>query len=326
MAEKNMNPFRRKKIYVAGHNGMAGSAILRNLAEGGYRNIIIKDSRNLDLRNQCETEKFIKDEKPEVIIIAAAKVGGIQANNIYRGEFLYDNIMIAANIINSAYKYGVEKLIFLGSSCIYPKNAAQPIKEEELLNGRLEYTNEPYAISKIAGIKMCENYYRQYGCNFISIMPCNLYGPNDNYDLNNSHVLPALIRKFHNAAKAKDNSVVIWGTGMPEREFLYVDDLASAVRFMLENIDAKDISDSGISHINAGYGKDITIRHLAELITAITDYKGDLIFDSSKPDGTQKKLMDSTRINKLGWRAKTNLEEGISKTYKWFKEHYSADN
>ena len=246
-------------------------------------------------------------EKPEVVIVAAAKVGGILANNTYRAEFIYDNLMIEANIIHNAYKAGVEKLIFLGSSCIYPKLAPQPLKEEYLLSDYLEFTNEPYAIAKIAGIKLCENYYRQYGCNFYSVMPTNMYGPNDNFDLNTSHVLPALIRKFHEAKEKNQKEVVIWGTGKPLREFLFVEDLADAILFLFENVDAKDLYEKGISHLNIGTGKDITINELAELIAEIIGFKGKIIHDSSKPDGTPRKLLDVSRLNSLGWKYKTEF-------------------
>lgn len=314
------NSYKEKKIYLAGHTGMVGSAIKRGLEKNGYKNLLVKDFPGLDLMRQDETEKLFEDEKPEVVIIAAAKVGGILANNTYRADFIYDNLMIEANVINAAYKNDVEKLIFLGSSCIYPKLAPQPLKEEYLLSGYLEFTNEPYAIAKIAGLKLCENYYRQYGCNFYSTMPTNMYGPYDNFDLQTSHVLPALIRKFYEAKKNNDKSVTVWGTGNPLREFLYVEDLADAIIFMMENVEAKDIYDNGISHLNIGTGKDISIIDLAKLISGIIDYEGEIICDSSKPNGTPRKLMDVTRINSLGWEYKTELRNGIEKTYKWFLE------
>ena len=251
--------------------------------------------------------------------MAAAKVGGILANNTYRAEYIYDNLMIETNIINSAYKSGVEKLIFLGSSCIYPKLAPQPLKEEYLLSDYLEYTNEPYAVAKIAGIKLCENYYQQYGCNFFSAMPTNLYGPNDNFDLETSHVLPALIRKFHEAKLSNKSDVILWGTGEPKREFLYVDDLAEAILFLLENVNAKDLYDNGISQINVGTGEDLTIDELAKKISNIVDYKGKIVYDSSKPDGTPRKLMDVSRLHKLGWKHNTSLEDGIKLAYEFFK-------
>lgn len=324
-----------KKIYIAGHGGMVGSAIYRNLTANKYFNIITKGSAELDLRKQSDVNEFFSAEKPDIIIVAAAKVGGILANDTFRAEFLYDNLMIEANIINAAHKYRAGKLLFLGSSCIYPKMAAQPIKEEELLSGYLESTNEPYAIAKIAGLKLCESYFKQYGSNFFSIMPCNLYGPYDNFDLRSSHVLPAFIRKFHSAVKDKHearqlenskdfkNTVTVWGSGKPEREFLYVDDLADAVRFVLENVEAKDLYSLGISHLNVGSGMDVTIKWLAEKVADVSGYKGEITFDNSKPDGTPKKLMDSSRIKTLGWKSKTSLDEGIKLTYDWFNEYSS---
>jgi len=312
------NSYKEKKIYLAGHTGMVGSAIKRRLEENNYKNLLVKDFPGLDLMRQDETEKLFEDEKPEVVIVAAARVGGILANNTYRADFIYDNLMIEANVINAAYKNDIEKLIFLGSSCIYPKLASQPLKEEYLLSGYLEFTNEPYAIAKIAGLKLCENYYRQYGSNFYSAMPTNMYGPYDNFDLQTSHVLPALIRKFYEAKKKNDKSVTVWGTGKPLREFLYVEDLADAIIFMIENVEAKDIYDNGISHLNVGTGKDISIIDLAKLISSLIDYEGEIICDSSKPDGTPRKLMDVTRINSLGWKYNTELRDGIEKTYKWF--------
>lgn len=310
--------YKNKKIYVAGHNGMVGSAIMRALQKNGYENLITKSFTELDLRRQSDVEKFFQQEKPEFVIVAAAKVGGILANNTYRAEFLYDNLMIEANLIHASYLNSAEKLIFLGSSCIYPKLAPQPLKEEYLLSGYLEFTNEPYAIAKIAGIKLCENYFRQYGCNFISAMPTNLYGPNDNFDLQTSHVLPALIRKFHEAKTQELSSVTIWGTGKPLREFLYVDDLAEAIIFMMESIDAKNLYNLGITHLNVGSGKDISISDLANLVAQIIGFKGKIEYDLSKPDGTPRKLMDVSRINSLGWKYKTELEEGIKLTYEWF--------
>ena len=314
----NQSKYLNKKIYIAGHTGMVGSAITGELKKRGYQNLVLKNYPGLDLIRQNEVEKFFETEKPEVVIVAAAKVGGILANNTYRAEFIYDNLMIEANIIHNAYKSGVEKLIFLGSSCIYPKLAPQPLKEEYLLSDYLEFTNEPYAIAKIAGIKLCENYYRQYGSNFYSVMPTNMYGPNDNFDLNTSHVLPALIRKFHEAKEKNKSEVVIWGTGKPLREFLFVEDLADAIIFLLENIDAKDLYERGISHLNIGTGKDLTILELAKLVAEIIGFKGKIALDSSKPDGTPRKLLDVSRINSLGWKYTTDLREGIIKTYKWF--------
>ena len=307
------------KIYIAGHKGMVGSAIIRELQKRGYNNLLTKSFSELNLVRQKETEEFFETEKPEIVIVAAAKVGGILANNTYRAEFIYNNLMIESNIINTAYKNGVEKLIFLGSSCIYPKLAPQPLKEEYLLSDYLEYTNEPYAIAKIAGIKLCENYYKQYGCNYYSAMPTNLYGQNDNFNLETSHVLPALIRKFHEAKlNDKKSNVVLWGSGKPKREFLYVDDLAEAIVFLMEDINAKDLYENGISQLNVGTGEDLSISELANLISDIVGFKGEIVYDSSKPDGTPRKLMDVSRINKLGWKYKTSLKEGIEKTYQWF--------
>jgi GDP-L-fucose synthase len=317
-----MNDLKNKKIYLAGHTGMVGSAIYRELLSLGYKNIITKDLIELDLRSQSAVEKFFATTKPEVLIIAAAKVGGILANNTYRAEFLYDNLMIEANLTHSSYLNKVEKVVFLGSSCIYPKLAPQPLKEEYLLTDTLEFTNEPYAIAKIAGIKLCESYYRQYGCNYISAMPTNLYGPNDNFNLETSHVLPAMIRKFHEAKVQGKDSVIIWGTGKPLREFMYVEDLANAIVFMMENIQAKDLYEKGITHLNVGSGKDITIADLAKLISEIIGFEGKIEYDSSKPDGTPRKLMDVTRINSLGWQFKTELSDGIAKTYEWFLEKH----
>jgi GDP-L-fucose synthase len=317
-----MNELKNKKVYLAGHTGMVGSAIFRELESRGYKNIIHKDLSGLDLRNQAEVQKFFSETKPEIVIIAAAKVGGILANNTYRAEFLYDNLMIEANLIHASYLNKVEKVVFLGSSCIYPKLAPQPLKEEYLLTDTLEFTNEPYAIAKIAGIKLCENYYRQYNRNYISAMPTNLYGPNDNFNLETSHVLPALIRKFHEAKIENKDSVTIWGTGKPLREFMYVEDLANAILFMMENIDAKDLYEKGITHLNVGTGKDITISDLAKLISEIIGFNGVIKYDSTKPDGTPRKLMDVTRINSLGWKYKTELKEGIIKTYNFFKQKH----
>lgn len=312
--------YHNKKIYLAGHTGMVGSAIMRDLQKKGYKKIIVRDFSELDLTRQKDVEEFFTKEKPEIVIVAAAKVGGILANNTFRAEFLYDNLMIESNIIHSAYRNGAEKLIFLGSSCIYPKLAPQPLKEEYLLSDFLEFTNEPYAIAKITGIKLCENYFRQYGSNFYSAMPTNLYGPNDNFDLSTSHVLPALIRKFHEAKAGGNNEVTIWGTGKPLREFLYVEDLADGIQFLLENIDAADLYGSGISQINVGSGKDLSIADLATLIAEVVDFRGKVVYDTSKPDGTPRKLMDVSRINKLGWTYKTELRDGIIKTYNHYKQ------
>ncbi len=302
------------KIYIAGHNGMVGSAIVRNLESKGYTNLLFFSSKELDLRDQRSVVDFYKEHQPEYIFLAAAKVGGIQANNRYRAEFLYDNLAIEMNVIHQAYLHKVKKLLFLGSSCIYPKQAPQPLKEEYLLSGYLEDTNEPYAIAKITGIKLCEAYRFQYGCNFISAMPTNLYGPNDNFDLQNSHVLPALIRKFHEAKLNKSPFVEVWGSGKPYREFLHVDDLAEACFLLMQRYD-----ESGF--LNVGYGEDITIADLAKLISEIVGYQGEIQFNPSKPDGTMRKLMDSSKIQLLGWHPEINLREGISRTYKQFKQH-----
>jgi len=316
-----MKNYKNHKIYLAGHNGMVGSAIRRELERNGYQNLVYRDLSELDLTRQGDVEGFFEKEKPQVVIIAAAKVGGILANNTYRAEFIYDNLMIESNLIHAAHKNSVEKLIFLGSSCIYPKLAPQPLKEEYLLSDYLEFTNEPYAIAKIAGIKMCENYFRQYGSNFYSAMPTNLFGPFDNFNLETSHVLPALIRKFHEAKKESKKEVMLWGTGKPKREFLYVEDLAEAIRFLLENVEAKNIYENNISLINVGTGEDLTINELAKLISDAIGFNGKIIYDSSKPDGTPRKLMDVSRINNLGWKYKTPLKEGIEKSYKWFLEN-----
>lgn len=310
------------KIYLAGHDGMVGSAILSELNSKGYENIIIRSLAELDLRRQKNVEELFNSEKPDIVIIAAAKVGGIIANNTYRAEFLYDNIMIEANIIHASHQIGVEKLLFLGSSCIYPKNAPQPLKEEYLLTDILEPTNEPYAIAKITGIKLCENYYRQFGDNFLSVMPTNLYGPHDNFNLQTSHVLPALIRKFHEAKSQNSPTVTVWGTGKVYREFLYVQDMANACVELLISINAEDIYKQGISHINIGAGKDLTISDLAHLVAEIVQYSGEIVYDKSKPDGVYKKLLDVTRLHKFGWREKTSLREGIDKAYKWYLENY----
>ncbi len=318
---ENISDKLNKKIYIAGHRGMVGSAIHRDLIAKGFTNIITKELNELDLIRQQDVEDFFNAEQPDYVIVAAAKVGGIMANNIYRAQFIYENLMIESNIIHSAYKCGVEKLIFLGSSCIYPKLAPQPLKEEYLLTGELEYTNEPYAIAKIAGIKLCESYYKQYGSNFFSVMPTNLYGPFDNFNLETSHVLPALIRKYHDAKIAGSQSVTNWGTGTPMREFLFVEDLADAINFLLVNINAKDLYDNGLTHINIGTGEDLTIGELAAIVAKVVEFKGETIYDSSKPDGTPRKLMDISRLHNLGWHHKTGLEEGIRKAYNWFLEN-----
>jgi GDP-L-fucose synthase len=305
------------KIYVAGHSGMVGSAILRRLGASGYSNVITRTSRQLDLRCQDSIEEFFVKEKPAYVFLAAAKVGGILANSTYKAEFIYDNIMIAANIIHTAYKVGVKKLLNLGSSCIYPKLAPQPLKEEYLLTGTLEPTNEPYAIAKISAIKLCRYYNEQYGNNFISVMPTNLYGPNDNFDLKTSHVLPALIRKFHEAKTNNSSFVNLWGTGNPCREFLYVDDLADACVYLMEKYEYQDIGE----FINIGTGRDLTINELAKLIRDIVGYEGKIEWDSSKPDGTPRKLLDVSLMKGLGWQAQTGLKEGIKKSYKWYIEN-----
>jgi len=343
---------KNSKIYVAGHNGLVGSAICKNLNKKGFSNLIYKPSSQLDLKNQADVKFFFEKEKPEYVFLAAAKVGGIAANNTYRAEFIYDNMSIQNNVIHYSYYYGVKKLLFIGSSCVYPKMAPQPLKENSLLTSELEYTNEPYAIAKIAGLKMCESYNIQYGTNFIATMPTNLYGSNDNFDLEKSHVLPALIRKIHlakllgeNKKKAVINNlglksekdvdvilsqfgitskeVTVWGSGKPLREFLYVDDMADACVFLLENIHFSDISkdkkEIRNTHINIGTGIEISIRDLAHLIKQIIGFKGNIIFDNTKPDGTPRKLTDVTKLHSLGWRHKVNLEEGISKVYEWYR-------
>ena len=304
---------KNSKIYVAGHRGLVGSAIVRNLEERGFTNIIGKTHKELDLTRQDEVEKFFEIEKPEYVFLAAAKVGGIQANNTTPAEFIYDNLMIETNIINSAYKNEVKKLLFLGSSCIYPKFAEQPIKEECLLTGELEPTNEAYAIAKITGIELCKFYRRQYGCDFISAMPTNLYGINDNFDLETSHVLPALIRKFHEAKINNAEEVIMWGTGRPLREFMYVDDLADALVHLMLNY-------SDEIHVNMGTGKDLTIGKLAEIVKEVVGFKGKIVNDLSKPDGTPRKLLDVSRLESTGWKYKTELREGIEKVYKWYLE------
>lgn len=301
------------KIYIAGHRGMVGSAILRKLESEGFHNIITRTSSELDLRNQADVRAFFEAERPEYIFLAAAKVGGIMANNIYRAEFLNDNLLIQNNVIDSAYRTDAKKLMFLGSSCIYPKLAPQPLREDSLLTGLLEPTNEPYAIAKIAGIKMCEAYRSQYGSNFISVMPTNLYGPNDNYDLNNSHVLPAMIRKFHEAKEEGKPFVELWGTGSPLREFLHADDLAAACYFLMQNY-----NEAGF--LNIGVGSDVTIKHLAEMIRKVVGFEGEIKWNTDKPDGTPRKLMDVSKLHALGWKHTIDLEEGIRRTYQDFLE------
>jgi GDP-L-fucose synthase len=299
------------KIYVAGHRGLVGSAIVRRLQRAGFGNLVTRTSSELDLRDQQAVAAFFAAEKPDYVFLAAAKVGGILANNTYPAEFIYDNLAIQLNVIHQSYLNGVKKLLFLGSSCIYPKFAPQPMREEYLLDGKLEPTNEPYAIAKIAGIKMCQSYNRQYGTRYISVMPTNLYGPNDNFDLQNSHVLPALIRKFHEAKEKGQPYVEVWGSGTPRREFLHADDLADACLFLMQTYDDSEI-------VNIGVGEDISIAELAELIREVVGYEGELRFDRSKPDGTPRKLLDVSRLHSLGWQAAIPLREGIEQTYRWY--------
>jgi GDP-L-fucose synthase len=305
---------KNSKIYLAGHNGLVGSAIMRKLEKNGYSNIIFRKLEELDLRDFRAVEAFFSEEKPEYVFLAAAKVGGILANNDFGGDFIYDNLMIEANIIKCAQLHDVKKLLFLGSSCIYPKFAPQPINEECFLDGKLEETNKPYAVAKIAGIIMCQAFNKQFNTNFISVMPTNLYGPNDNFNLQSSHVMPALIRKFHEAKINKEQTVSVWGSGNPSREFLHVDDLADAVLYLMNNYDDGEI-------INIGTGKDITIKELAEMIKDLVGFTGDIIFDASKPDGTPKKQLDVTKLTAVGWKAKIDLREGITGVYEWFKNN-----
>ena len=305
------------KIYIAGHRGMVGSAIHRKLQGKGFHNFVLRTSKELDLRNQQAVSDFFQTEKPDYVFLAAAKVGGIIANNTYRADFLFENLAIQNNVIHSAYETDVKKLMFLGSSCIYPKLAPQPLKEEYLLSGFLEETNEPYAIAKIAGIKLCEAYRSQYGCDFISVMPTNLYGPNDNYDLQNSHVLPAMIRKFHEAKVSNNESVTLWGTGSPMREFLHADDLAEACTYLMENYSEPQL-------INVGTGTDVTIKELAETVCKIVGFEGELIWDTTKPDGTPRKLMDVSKLHAQGWKHKMELKEGIALAYQDFLEHHDT--
>lgn len=311
------NPMEKNaKVYIAGHRGMVGGAILRRLQQQGFENLLTRTSAELDLRVQADVFRLFDTERPDYVFLAAAKVGGILANNTYRAEFLYDNLMIEANIIEAAHRYGVNKLMFLGSSCIYPRLAPQPLREDYLLTGPLEDTNEPYAIAKIAGIKLCESYRDQYGSNFISAMPTNLYGIGDNYDLQKSHVLPALIRKFHEATVRGDRTVTIWGTGTPRREFLYADDLAEACVFLMDRYDGREL-------VNIGTGEDLSIRELAELVAEATGFTGDLVFDTGKPDGTPRKLMDVSKLHGLGWRHTVELPEGIRRSYEdYLKTHF----
>ena len=305
------------KIFVAGHHGLVGSAIVRNLENHGYKNLVLRSRKETDLTNSTAVARLFETESPEYVFLAAAKVGGILANSSYPADFIRDNLAIQLNVIDAAYKNGVKKLEFLGSSCIYPKFAPQPMKEEYLLTGALEPTNEWYAIAKIAGIKLCQAYRQQYGFNAISLMPTNLYGPGDNFDLKNSHVLPALIRKFHEAKMEGRNEVVIWGTGTPRREFLHVDDLASAAVFLMEQYDGAEI-------VNVGVGEDVTIAELAGIVKRVVGFEGNLVFDTTKPDGTPRKLLDVSRLTGLGWRAATTLEQGIDSTYRWFLTHVES--
>jgi GDP-L-fucose synthase len=304
------------KIYVAGHGGLVGSALLRRLEQGGYHNVITAPSSDLDLRSQSDVNEFMAEHKPEQVILAAGKVGGIHANNSFPAQFLYDNLMIHGTVIHAAHEVGVEKLLYLGSSCIYPRMARQPITEDELLTGALEPTNEGYALAKIAGIKMCETYKRQYGDNFVSAMPTNLYGPNDNFDLDGSHVIPALMRKFHDAKQAGEPTVEVWGTGSVMREFLHVDDLADACIFLLDSYD-------GLQHVNVGTGEDQTIKELAELIGQIVYPEATLSWDTSKPDGTPRKVLDVSKLHSLGWKHSIDLRQGLTDTYRWFTENYA---
>ena len=309
---------KQRKIFVAGHRGMVGSALIRRLRDLGYDNLIVRDRHELNLLDQEGVASFFREERPDWVFLAAAKVGGIHANNTFRGQFLYENLQIQNNVIHSAYISGSSKLLFLGSSCIYPKFAEQPIREDSLLPGALEPTNEPYAIAKIAGIKMCQAYNQQYGSDFISVMPTNLFGENDNFDYHNSHVLPALLRKFHEAKINNSPTVEIWGSGTPKREFLHVDDLASACCFLMERYSGNDI-------INIGTGSDISIRELAELIRDVTGFEGELTFDTSKPDGTPRKLLDVSRLHKLGWKHNISLRNGIESTYEWFQQQLETE-
>lgn len=309
------------KIFVAGHNGLVGTAISKALLSKGYQHLLLKTRSELNLTDSKKVEEFFQKEKPEYVFLAAAKVGGIVANNTYRADFIYENLTIQNNIIYNAYKNNVKKLLFLGSSCIYPKNSPQPMKEEYLLTDTLEYTNEPYAIAKIAGLKMCEAFNLQYGCNFVSVMPTNLYGENDNFDLNTSHVLPALIRKFYEAKLKHSDKVVVWGSGRPRREFLHSSDMAEACIYVMENIDFNQLSSGDEirnTHINIGYGSDVSIAELASLIKNIVGFDGEIVYDDSKPDGTYQKLLDTSKLNALGWKPKIKLEEGIKKVFEWY--------
>ena len=313
-----MNINKKSKVFVAGHNGLVGSSIVNCLIKNGYQNIIKKEKIELDLSDQNKTRLFFKNEKPDVVICAAAKVGGIYANQTYPAQFLFENLAIQNNLIHFSHEIGVRQLLFLGSACIYPKFADQPIKENSILSGPLEPTNEPYALAKIVGIKLCETYFKQYSDNFISVMPNNLYGPNDNFDPDTSHVIPALIQKFHNAKINSLESVQIWGSGKALREFLHVDDLSEAVLYIMQNLSARELNEMDLSHVNIGSGEEITIKDLALLIKRVTNFKGKIYFDTTKPDGTPRKLLDSSFIHKIGWSSKVSLKEGLKKLYTWF--------
>lgn len=313
-----------KRIFIAGATGMVGSAVERELTRRGYGSLLTPRSTETDLTNQQQVNEFFRSQSPEIVILAAARVGGILANNTFRADFIYQNLMIEANVVHACWEFNVEKLVLLGSSCIYPKNASQPMREEELLAGYLEFTNEPYAIAKIAGIKLCESFYRQHGSNFVSLMPTNLYGPNDNFDLQTSHVIPALMRKFNEAKESGATSVEIWGSGRPRREFMHVDDLADAIAFTMESVEAKDVYDRGISHLNVGTGSDLQIIETARLIKEVVGFDGEIIRDESKPDGTMQKLLDVTRMHDLGWRHKIELRDGLHRVYDWYRKHVAA--
>ena len=323
-AELSRMDLSEKKVFVAGASGMVGSSVVRELTRRGFSNLLAPGSDETNLTDQSQVNSFFRETRPNVVVLAAAKVGGILANNTFRADFIYQNIMIEANVIHAAFENRVEKLVLLGSSCIYPKLAGQPMREEELLAGYLESTNEPYAIAKIAGIKLCESYYRQHGSNFFSLMPTNLYGPNDNFDLETSHVIPALIRKFHEAKITGVDTVEIWGSGRPRREFMHVDDLASAIVFTLDEIDADTVYGRGISHLNVGTGTDIEIIETARMIKDIVGFEGDIVTDESKPDGTMRKLLDVTRMHDFGWRHRIELRDGLEQLYKWYLENVDA--
>jgi GDP-L-fucose synthase len=315
---------KQKKIYVAGHRGMVGSAIVEQLTEAGFQNLVVRTHDELDLIDQAAVRDFFQQQKPDLVILAAAKVGGIHANNVFPAEFIYQNLMMEANIVHQAWQAGCQQLLFLGSSCIYPKLATQPMQESALLTGVLEATNEPYAIAKIAGIKLCESYNRQYGTDYRSVMPTNLYGQNDNFHLENSHVIPAMIRKFHDAKTTQSPTVTLWGTGTAKREFLHVDDMAAACLHVmgLSKEHYQSCTEPMLSHLNVGTGEDVTIRELAETIQKVVGYQGDIIWDTTKPDGTPRKLMDVSKLKSLGWQPKIALAEGLASTYRWFVEHH----